>query len=150
MVELGRIDICLECSMLSSHLVLPRERHLHQVFHVLVYLKKYHNMEIVYDPSDPVINVDDFEQQDWASSEYLNCSLTHWMSRKQMSVESSSFALESFAMKQCCEYLRGLRYKLCMMGIPCEGPVYISCDNQSVLANTTIPNLMLGLFACMS
>jgi hypothetical protein len=25
MVELGRVDICLECSMLSSHLALPRE-----------------------------------------------------------------------------------------------------------------------------
>jgi hypothetical protein len=30
-----------------------------------------------------------------------------------------------------------------MMGIPCEGPVYISGDNQSVLANMTIPNATL-------
>ena len=30
-----------------------------------------------------------------------------------------------------------------MMGIPCEGPAYISGDNQSVLANTTIPNSTL-------
>jgi hypothetical protein len=65
------------------------------------------------------------------------------MSRKQTSVESSSFGSEFVAMKQCCEYLRGLRYKLRMMGIPCEGPAYISGDNQSVLANTTIPNLTL-------
>jgi hypothetical protein len=27
-VELGRVDICLEVSMMSSHLVLPREGHL--------------------------------------------------------------------------------------------------------------------------
>jgi hypothetical protein len=46
-------------------------------------------------------------------------------------------------MKQCCEYLCGLRYKLRMMGIPCEDPVYILGDNQSVLANTTIPNYTL-------
>jgi hypothetical protein len=46
-------------------------------------------------------------------------------------------------MKQCCEYLRGLRYKLRMMGILCEGPVYIQGDNQSVLANTPRPNSML-------
>jgi hypothetical protein len=46
-------------------------------------------------------------------------------------------------MKQCCEYLRGLRYKLRMMGIPCEGPVYIQGDNQPVLANTTIPDSTL-------
>jgi hypothetical protein len=74
---------------------------------------------------------------------YLNCSLVYWMSKKQSSVESSSFGSEFVAMKQCCEYLRGLRYKLRMMGIPCEGPVYISGDNQSVLANTTIPDSTL-------
>ena len=46
-------------------------------------------------------------------------------------------------MKQCCEYLKGLRYKLRMMGIPCDGPVFIKGDNQSVLANTTIPDSTL-------
>jgi len=30
-----------------------------------------------------------------------------------------------------------------MMGIPCEGLVYILDDNQSVLANTTIPDSTL-------
>ena len=29
------------------------------------------------------------------------------------------------------------------MGIPCEGPAYIASDNQSVLANTTVPDLTL-------
>ena len=46
-------------------------------------------------------------------------------------------------MKQCCEYVRGLRYKLRMMGIPCQGPAYILGDNQSVLANTSIPDSTL-------
>ena len=46
-------------------------------------------------------------------------------------------------MKQCCEYLCGLRYKLRMMGIPCDGPSHICSDNQSVLANTTLPDSML-------
>jgi hypothetical protein len=27
-----------------------------------------------------------------------------------------------------------------MMGVPCDGPAYIKGDNQSVLANTTIPD----------
>ena len=40
LVELGRIDICLECPMLSSHLVLPREGHLKQVYHMFAYFKK--------------------------------------------------------------------------------------------------------------
>ena len=46
-------------------------------------------------------------------------------------------------MKLCCEYIRGLRYKLRMMGIPVEGPAYIYGDNQSVLANTSIPDSTL-------
>ena len=189
-VELGRVDVCLECSLLSSHLALPREGHMLQLFQIFAYLKKYHNTEMVYDPSDPTIDESSFELRDWTSSEfghlqgkeelppnmpeprglgftmrakvdadhasdtttrrsrtgfivYLNCAPVYWMSKKQTSVESSSFGSEFIAMKQCCEYLRGLRYKLRMMGIPCDGPVYIQEDNQSVLANTTIPDSTL-------
>ena len=56
-----------------------------------------------------------------------------------MSVETSSFGYEFIAMKWCCEYLHSLR----MMGIPCEAPIYIYGDNQSVLVNTIIPNSTL-------
>ena len=74
MVELGRVDICLEVSMLSSHLALPREGHLEQVFHIFAYLKKYHNTEIVYDPSDPCVETSNFERKDWTSSEFGHIS----------------------------------------------------------------------------
>ena len=74
---------------------------------------------------------------------YLNSAPIYWMSKKQNSVESSSFGSEFTAMKQCTEYVRGLRYKLRMMGIPVIGPTYIYGDNQSVLANTTIPDSTL-------
>ena len=46
-------------------------------------------------------------------------------------------------MKECCEYLRGLRYKLRMMGIPVNNPCFIFGDNQSVLWNTSVPESML-------
>eukprot|EP00956_Cyclotella_meneghiniana_P002326 scaffold2635_cov47-Cyclotella_meneghiniana.AAC.1 len=46
-------------------------------------------------------------------------------------------------MKQATEYVRGLRYKLRMMGIPCHEPTYVYGDNQSVLANTTVPDSQL-------
>ena len=71
---------------------------------------------------------------------YLNCSPIYWSSKKQTSVESSSFGSEFIAMKQCCEYVCGLRYQLQMMGIPCKGPTYIYGDTQSMLANTSIPD----------
>ena len=69
-VELGRVDVCLEVSMMSSHLALPREGHLEQVLHIFAYLKKYHNNELVYDPSDPVVDENDYKRRDWVSSEF--------------------------------------------------------------------------------
>ena len=74
---------------------------------------------------------------------YLNCAPIYWWSKNQNSMESLSFGSEFIAMKQCCEYVRGLRYKLRMMGIPCEDPTFIYGDNQSDLANTTIPDSTL-------
>ena len=41
-------------------------------------------------------------------------------------------------MKQCTEYVRGLRYKLRMMGIAIPEPTYLFGDNQLVLYNTTM------------
>ena len=69
-VELGRVDLCLEVSMMSSYLAMPREGHLEALFHIFAHLKKYHNAELVYDPSDPVIDETKFEAKDWTSSEF--------------------------------------------------------------------------------
>ena len=55
--------------MKSSHLALPCEGHLDQVLQIFAYLKKYHNTELVYDPSDPTIYYAEFERRDWESSE---------------------------------------------------------------------------------
>ena len=56
MVDLGRVDICYEVSMMSSHLALPRKGHLQELYHIFSYRQKYHNSEMVFDPSDPVID----------------------------------------------------------------------------------------------
>ena len=189
MVEIGRVDICLEVSMMASHLALPRIGHLEQVLHIFAYMKKYHNAEMIFDSTEPDIELSIFEKEDWTSSEFgsdmkeeipanmpeprgmgfimhanvdadhaadtttrrsrtgflvfLNCAPIYWLSKKQASIESSTFGSEFTAMKQCTEYLRGLRYKLRMMGIPVEGPAYILGDNKSVLANTSIPGSTL-------
>ena len=46
-------------------------------------------------------------------------------------------------MKAACEYVRGLRYKLRMMGITVTQPIFIYGDNKSVLWNVTVPDSML-------
>ena len=62
-VELGRVDINVEASMLSSHLAMPREVHMQDLLHVFVYLKKHMNTEMVFDPSEPEIYMNSFQRQ---------------------------------------------------------------------------------------
>lgn len=49
-VELERIDILTEISMLVSHLALSREGHLEAVFRIFGYLKNKHNSPLCLDP----------------------------------------------------------------------------------------------------
>ena len=74
---------------------------------------------------------------------FLNNAPIYWFSKKQGSCETSSFGSEFIAMKSCCEYVRGLRYKLLMLGIPVELPTYIFGDNQYVLVNSSKPHSIL-------
>ena len=46
-------------------------------------------------------------------------------------------------MKQACEYLRGPRFKLRMMGIPVSDLCFVRGDNKSVLSNISVPSSML-------
>jgi hypothetical protein len=52
---------------------------------------------------------------------YINNAPVYWYSKRQGSVESSTYQAEFTAMKEAAEYVRALRYKLRMMGIPVEG-----------------------------
>jgi hypothetical protein len=56
--------------MLSSHLALPRQGHLQQVYNIFGYLKRHHNTEMVFDPTYPDIDKSVFERQDWTTSEF--------------------------------------------------------------------------------
>ena len=52
-VELGRIDICCEVSMLSSYTAAPREGHLEGIFHIYAYLESHNRSKMVMDDSYP-------------------------------------------------------------------------------------------------
>ena len=56
---------------------------------------------------------------------FCNLSPIIWISKKQATIETSVFGAEFVAMKHGIETLRGLRYKVRMMGIPLTGPLYI-------------------------
>ena len=160
-----------------------------QLFHIFSYLKSHHNSEMVFDPSVPEVDMNQFPEQDWTNTVYggdlkeelppnmpeprgigftmrvfvdsdhagdqitrrsrtgflvfFNSALIYWMSKKQGSIETSSFGSEYVAMKTATEYVRGLRFKLRMFGIPCEGCTYVYGDNKSVLVNSSLPHSTL-------
>jgi hypothetical protein len=74
---------------------------------------------------------------------YLNRSPIMWYSKRQNSVETSTFGSEFMATKTAVEMIKGLRYKLRMMGIPLDGHAHLRVDNMSVVANSTIPESTL-------
>jgi len=66
-VEMGRMDISMEVSTLSSFIAMPREGHMQQVLHIFAYLKVHHNARIVFDPMYPEVEEDEFEIRDWGN-----------------------------------------------------------------------------------
>jgi hypothetical protein len=64
-VEIGRVDILLETSLLSSYLAMPRAGHLEQAFHIFGYLKLHPKRKLGFDPAHPAINQNRFEECDW-------------------------------------------------------------------------------------
>ena len=74
---------------------------------------------------------------------FVNKAPIHWYSKKQNTVESSTFGAEFCAMKTALEMIEGLRYKLRMLGIPIDGPANVFCDNEAVYKNTSIPESVL-------
>ena len=75
---------------------------------------------------------------------FLNMAPVMWLSKKQATIETSVFGSESVAMKVGVETLRGLRYKLRMMGVTIDGPSYVFGDNMSVIKNTSNPHSTLN------
>jgi hypothetical protein len=65
MVELGRIDIATEVSMLSSYLACPCKSHLENALHVMGYLQLKHNSRLIFDPTYPDIDQTAFPSFEW-------------------------------------------------------------------------------------
>ena len=63
MVELDKVVL------VSSRLYFPREGFMCQFYHMLSYLKKQHDTQMVLNPSDYMVQKNTFEIKDWASSE---------------------------------------------------------------------------------
>lgn len=186
-VELGRVDILLETSLMSTHLALPRSGHMDQVYRMFGYLKLHPKRKLAFDGLHPKISERMFKKHDWHdfyrdASEAIpsdmpeprgNAMSTHcfvdashgsdrmtrrsqtgilifcnkapiiWHSKRQNTVEASTFGSEFQAMKNAVELSEALRYKLRMFGVPIEGPTNIFCDNEAVYKNSSLPESTL-------
>jgi hypothetical protein len=75
---------------------------------------------------------------------YVNRAPIIWYSKRQNTVELSTFGSEFIAMKIAVELIaEGLRYKLWMMGVPVVDPCNVFCDNEAVVKNSTRPESTL-------
>ena len=74
---------------------------------------------------------------------FVNRAPIMWYSKKQNSIETSSFGSEFMACKTAVEQLEGLHYKLRMMGVPIDGYAHMKIDNMSFVNNTSTPESTL-------
>jgi hypothetical protein len=70
---------------------------------------------------------------------FLNRAPVVWYSKRQNTVETSTFSSEFIALKVCLEAIEHLRFKLRCFGVPLPRgePAHVFCDNESVVKNTT-------------
>jgi hypothetical protein len=74
---------------------------------------------------------------------YVNNAPILWYSKRQNTVESSSFGSEFVALRIAKEMVVALRYKLRLFGIDIDGPAYVFCDNRGVVKNASVPESAL-------
>ena len=74
---------------------------------------------------------------------FLNKAPIHWYSKRQNTVEVSTFGAEFCAMRIAVEMIEALRYKLRMFGVPIDGAANVYCDNDAVCNNVVQPESVL-------
>ena len=74
---------------------------------------------------------------------YINMAPIIWISKRQNTVEISTFGSEFVAMRTLVETLIGLQYKLRMFGLPLEGPCNVFYDNEFVTNASMIADVTL-------
>ena len=73
----------------------------------------------------------------------VNKTPVKWYSKRQNTVESSTYGSELVASRIAIEMILEFRYKLRMMGIAINGPAVMFVDNEAVVKNTTLPSSTL-------
>ena len=105
-------------------------------------------------PQGKSIQINVFVDTDHARNKLTRQSLTsfiifmsmvpiYWYSKRQNSVETSTYSSEMVALQIVAEKIIDLRYKLRMFGIPIDGYANVFCDNKAVYKSTSIADSTL-------
>jgi hypothetical protein len=188
-IELGRVDILYEVSIMSQYQAAPRIGHLEGLYHIFGHLKIRIKQKIVFDPTNIKMDETCFQANaDWTEfygdvteelligmpeprgkpvvitcfvdSNHAGNNVTRrshtgilifvqnapiiFYSKRQNTVETSTFGSEFVAMRIAKEMIVALRYKMRMFGVPIDGPANVLCDNQGVVKITSIPESVLN------
>ncbi len=74
---------------------------------------------------------------------FSNNTPIKWLSKKQKTVETSTYGSELVAARITTEMVMEIQYNLRMLGVVIEGPALMLGDNKSVVLNTTMPSSAL-------
>ena len=74
---------------------------------------------------------------------FLNNTPVKWISKRQKTVETSTYGSELVAAKVATELIQEYRYLLRMLGTEPDGPALMLGDNNSVVLNCTMPSSVL-------
>jgi hypothetical protein len=66
-----------------------------------------------------------------------------WVSKRQKTVETSTYGSELVASRVATELILEVRYMLRSLGVAFDGPTLMLGDNMSVVLNTTVPSSVL-------
>jgi len=73
----------------------------------------------------------------------LNNTPLTWISKRQKTVETSTYGSELVAARIATDLIIEWRYKLRMLGVPVEESSFMVGDNMSMVVNTTLPSSAL-------
>ena len=73
----------------------------------------------------------------------MNSASILWFSKRENTVESSTFGSEFVVMRISIEMIEGLQSTLCMMGVQIESFCNVLCDYNTVVINSKNPESTL-------
>ena len=74
---------------------------------------------------------------------FLGSTPIAWMSKRQNTVETSTYGAEMVAARIATEKIISVRWSLRAMGVQIDGPTMLYGDNRSVILSTTMPSSVL-------